>query len=202
MNILFERALNLFLFLGDQGLAWHVAQAIGFVGLIFNLLHYQAKTRSRLLKLQMAAGAIFTIHFVILGLSGIGIAALSGAVMSFLVVLRNGVFERKGRVNWASKEYWLYIFLIVPFVIGLIFSWSIGLVASLLPAAVLLSSYARWKDEEYLIRRMSLPASALWLTYHVIVGSIPGTIMESLTLISLIIAMLRLDLKLFGQNRL
>lgn len=185
----------------EQSIGWQIAQAIGFVGLIFNILHFQAKTRSSLLKLQMAAGTSFTVHFIILGFSGTGIAALSGAVMSFLVVLRNWIFEKKGKVAWANKEYWLYIFLIIPFILGISFSWSAGIISALPAVAVLLASYARWKDKEALIRRLSFPASALWLTYHIIVGSIPGTIMESLSLVSLVIAIFRLDLRLFSSKQ-
>jgi len=173
---------------------WQVAQAIGFVGLAFSLAHFQSKSREGMLRLQLVAGLFFSLHFVILGFSGVGLVALSGAIMNFLVALRNWVFGKKR--SWGKSNYWLYLFLMLPILAGVLLSWGFGILSALPALAVLIATFARWRDDVALIRYLSLPASALWLFYHIYVGSVPGLILEGLSLVSLILAILRLDLKL------
>lgn len=192
--------MNLVASFFEQALLWQTAQAIGFVGLILNLSHFQAKSRERLLKLQMLAALSFTAHFILLGVAGAGAVAVSGAVMSFLVAVRNWFFDKKNKYDWARKEYWLYIFLALPILFGFSLSWNVGIISALPALAVLIASYARWRDKTKLIRYFSVPASTLWLIYHIFVGSIPGTIMESLALLSLFVAIIRLDLNKARQK--
>ena len=60
----------------------YVIQALGLVALVFNVYAFASRTRDRILFRQAIASAFFVVHFILLG-------AVTGAVMSVIVIIRN-----------------------------------------------------------------------------------------------------------------
>lgn len=69
-------------------------------------------------------------------------------------------------------------------------------VFSLFPlVGVMLQTGAFWPDDEKSIRRMSLSGSPFWLTYNLINRAYGSVVGDVLCIVSLVVAMLRYDLR-------
>ncbi len=99
-------------------------QLIGLCAVVIAFLIFQTNNRTIMLKLSMAAGALWTIHFLLLG-------AMTGAAMNFIGVGRSYVFYKVK----PSIEYALGI--------GIISGHCISLHSDYLARVVKLIAYGR-----------------------------------------------------------
>jgi hypothetical protein len=162
-----------------------IAQIIGFIGLLLGVLSFQQKQRKGILLFQILASGVYFFHFLLLG-------ALTGAVMNILGAARNWVFYHQDK-PWAGKVIWLYFFLIA-YAISTLLTWKNP--SSILP---LIGMYAGtvsyWLKNPKSIRLVILFSPPCWFTYNLIAGSIPGMLTEIFTAVSVIVAIVRFDLR-------
>ncbi len=162
-----------------------VGQCVGAVAMALIFASYQQKQRKRLLILQIFSGLLFTAHFLLLG-------AYTGAGMNALGVLRCVVYANSDK-KWASSPVWLALF-IAAFAAAGAFTWQSAL--SLLPiAAMITSTVGLWLKKERLLRLVTLPSSPMWMIYNIFQHSIAGVITEVFVTTSMIIAIIRYDLR-------
>lgn len=161
-----------------------IAQIIGFIALVFAMVSYQMKTQKKIVLIQIVSCSFFALHFLMLG-------AYTGALMNLIAAIRSVVFANKDK-KWGRSNWWIVFFSLVC-VVAVGFTWEGTL--SLMPmAGMVLTSVAWGIEKASLVRLISLPSSPLWIVYNFICGSTAGVLTEVFVMISIITAMIRLDL--------
>lgn len=157
-----------------------VAQLVGVVGLVLLIAAFQTNTRKKMLRIQMASALAWTIHFLLLG-------AYTGAAMNVVTTVRNVMFVRFRKKQWA---FWVMVAGIV-IVTALTFkNWT-----SLLPAiACLAGTIAAWRMNPRIIRVVALIGPPLWFVHNFFNGSYPGMIADSIAFASVLFGMWRFDI--------
>jgi len=146
---------------------------------------YQQKSHKNILTFQMISGLMFTVHYLLLG-------AYTGAVMNLLGAFRSLVYSNRDK-KWSSSIAWPIVFSIA-FLISGIMTWDN--VFSVFPLiAMLMSSVVLWIEQPKINRMLSLPTSGCWLIYNIKTLSYPGIITEIFVLSSIVIGIIRLDIK-------
>jgi hypothetical protein len=172
-----------------------IAQCIGIVAMMFNILSYQGKNQKTVIALQLCGGALFSVNYLLLG-------AAVGGILNILATLRAIVFLFKKQLK-ADKLPWLIGFL-VSYITVYVLNFTLfgkevtvyNLVIEILPVIgmVALNIGFRLKDAAD-VRKCGLVSSPAWLIYNITVGSWGAIICEILTLCSIFIGMFRHDKK-------
>ena len=177
-----------------------IAQAIGIVGMIITLISYQQKKQMNLIICQMLGGGMFIFNFLLLGIVD-GVFYI-GTVLNVLGVFRCIVFANK-KLFRSDNPIWLAVFTALYFgayaMSFTVFGNEVNvrnLTVELLPVlAMVAGTFAVYMKEARNARQLSLISSPLWLSYDAFAGSLGGIIGESLNLCSIVIGMLRHDIK-------
>ncbi len=161
-----------------------IAQIIGFIALVFAMISYQMKTQKKIVFIQIISCTFFAVHFLML-------EAYTGALMNFIAAVRSVVFANKDK-KWGRSNWWIVFFSIVC-IVAVGFTWE-GVLSLMPMAGMVLTSIAWGIEKASLVRLISLPSSPLWIVYNFICGSTAGVLTEVFVMISIITAMIRLDL--------
>jgi len=171
-----------------------IAEIIGLFGIAATIISYQCKARKHILLWQLFSTTCWMAHFAVLG-------ALSGAALNLVGAMRCIVFAGRGEDTKAGKiADWIGW---IPVFIGLsaaatALTWAGW--PSILPfAGMILTTFATRASSAAMVRLISLPNDPLWLVYNAISGSLTGVITEVCIICSIIIGMLRHDVKK-GKN--
>lgn len=161
-----------------------IAQIIGIIALVFAMISYQMKTQKKIVLIQIVSCSFFAIHFLML-------EAYTGALMNLIAAIRSVVFANKDK-KWGRSNWWIVFFSVVC-VVAVGFTWEGPL--SLMPmAGMVLTSIAWGIEKASLVRLISLPSSPLWIVYNLICRSTAGVLTEVFVMISIVTAMIRLDI--------
>lgn len=167
-----------------------LAECIGVCGFLATVVSYQCKSRKKILLLQLFSTTCWTIHFFLLG-------ALSGAVLNAVGAMRCIVFASRGENNRAGKIAdwigWIPIFLGMT-VLSTIFTWD-GWISLLPFCGMILTTFALRAPTAKLVRLISLPNDPMWLAYNALCGSISGVITEVCIILSILVGMVRHDIR-------
>ena len=172
-----------------------IAQAIGIVAMVFNILSYQGKKQKTVITLQLFGGLLFAVNFWMIG-------AKVGGILNVIAVLRALVFLFKDKLK-ADSVFWLIGFILSYITVYILTFTTFGteltpwtVIRELLPVIGMtaLSVGFRLKDAAN-IRKCGLVSSPAWLLYNIAVGSWGAIICETLTLISIFVGMFRHDKK-------
>ena len=172
-----------------------IAQAIGIVAMVFNILSYQGKKQKTVITLQLFGGLLFAVNFWMIG-------AKVGGILNVIAVIRALVFLFKDKLK-ADSVFWLIGFILSYIVVYILTFTTFGteltpwtLIRELLPVIGMtaLSVGFRLKDAAN-IRKCGLVSSPAWLLYNIAVGSWGAIICETMTLISIFVGMFRHDKK-------
>ena len=167
-------------------------QLIGFIGLLMNVTSFQYNTNKQIVGFQLVGCLFWTAHFILLGQLPGNAAAYTGAALNTLCIFRNSVFFMRPK-PWAAHPAWLYVFCTCAVLCG-IFTWG-GALSSLSTVAMLFSTTALYVQNTTLTRRLLVVNSICWLIFDILTLSIPGTVGEIFSLVSIGIAMYRFDRK-------
>lgn len=172
-----------------------VAQAFGFIGMIFNIIVFQQKKQKMVLLFQFFAALSFAVSFFMLG-------AKVGGLLNTVGALRSVVYYFDKKLH-ANSVVWFIIFIVLfassyPLTF-LAFNTPMNLsnfIIEVLPVvAMIVATIAIRIGSSKVVRGLGLISSPLWLTYNCFSGSIFGIASEILNLISIIVGIIRLDLK-------
>ncbi len=168
-----------------------IAQIVGFVGTALLFISFQQKKRRGILFFQICAGAVFVLHYILLG-------AYTGAALNFVGFTRSIVFYNSDK-KWAKSPAWLVMYIVISAVSGVL-TWAEWY--SILPAiAMMLTTVSYWLKNETKIRLVTFPSSPCWLVYNALAGSVAGIITECIVMSSLIIAIIRYDILKKGKTK-
>lgn len=172
-----------------------IAQCIGIVAMLFNILSYQGKKQKSVITLQLIGSMLFSINYLMLG-------AAVGGILNILATLRAIVFLFKKQLK-ADRIPWLIAFLstyIAVYILNFTLfgkeATAFNLIVEILPVIgmVALNIGYRLKDAAD-VRKCGLVSSPAWLIYNITVGSWGAIICEILTLGSIILGIFRHDKK-------
>lgn len=162
------------------------AQVVGLFGLLFSVLSFQQKQRQGVMKYQVLASLSFALQLFLL-------RAFTGAYLDTISIVRTCVFANKEK-KWASSPLWLYFFAGLVLVVGVLTfnnSW-INIFAIM---GTLLSTLALWMKNSKHIRLISLLVGPCWIIYNLAVGGYTGVINEIIAMTSIVVGILRHDIK-------
>lgn len=156
------------------------ANAIGAVAAALGIVWPLFKTRKGMLWAQAAIHVCMGSHFYLLG-------ALSGSLMNVIGLGQVLAAIPLGKRPGFKKIYIAYLPLIT---IGAIYTWQ-GPVSLLAAAGLATLSLARYQTDVMKFRVFTLAAIACWGAYDIMVMSIPGMMLDVLSLISSLVMIRR-----------
>lgn len=176
-----------------------VAQIFGIIGMIFNLLVFQQKTHKGVTMCQFFAAAAFCANYLMLG-------AFVGGILNLVGALRAAVFFFKEKTR-ANSVVWLIIFILafaasypLTFFVFGTEPTTKNLIIELLPVvAMVIITVSLRLGSAKAVRFMGLFSSPMWLVYNAFSGSIGAIASEILNLISMVVGIIRFDIKR-GKN--
>ena len=168
-----------------------IAQIIGFVALVFAMLSYQMKTQKGIVLIQIVSCTFFAVHFLML-------KAYTGALLNLIAAVRSVVFANKDK-KWGKSNWWIVLFSVIS-VVAIAFTWE-GYLSLLPMAGMVLTSIAWGIEKASLVRLISFPSSPLWIIYNLKSRSTAGVLTEVFVMISIITAMIRLDIPKKNKNQ-
>ena len=168
------------------------AQIMGFIAMISAVICFQQKDRKKILIFQILVTAIWTLHFILL-------KNPTGAAINAMQVVRSILFLKKEEYKWTQWMGWPVIFIVITVIIGII-TWESPL--SLLPViGTSFSTVSLWMKKPKTIRLLTVPVSVLWGIFDAVNRSAAGVCNEVFTLVSIAVAIFRIDIKQERQKK-
>lgn len=162
-----------------------LANISGILGIVAAILAFQCKQHSKLMLFRTANELLFALQYCIMG-------AYTGMAMNLIGCVRNLVFagmvERK-KDTMAARFFFSGIALVF-----ILFTWE-GPKSLLSGVAKTISTFAYGSKHTSVVRILTLFTCTAWLFYNVLVGSRAGILCELLTIGSIMIGILRMDLR-------
>ena len=171
------------------------AQIIGIFAMLFNILSYQQKNKTQIVALQLFGSTLFSIHFFMLGAYMGGLLNVIG-IFRAIVFLKEDCFHAK---HWA----WLFGFVAIYLLSYLLtftvfekaFTLSNGIIELLPVIGMTATTFAFRAKSAKSTRLLGFVSSPAWLIYNVISVSIGAICCELFSLLSILIGLLRFDVK-------
>ena len=160
-----------------------VIQLIGGIGILASLVSFQCKKHNSILCFRTLNEVVFAIQYLLLG-------AYTGMAMNLIGCVRNMVFTKQISKDKKTTVSTI-VFAVIFFVFGIL-TWQ-GMKSILIIVAKVLSTVAYGNKNTTVVRTIIFITCTSWLIYNYCVFSIAGVICEALTLISLLIGIVRLD---------
>ena len=162
-----------------------VTQLIGFIGLGLSIIAFQFKKHRPIVLCKMSSELVFAIQYVLLG-------AWTAAVLDCISVIRNLLYSHLVKKNRSTTPV-IVVFGIFVVITGVV---TFDGAVSLLPiASKLLTTVSYGMKNERWLRIITLPSCIFWIIYNLFVGSLGGALTDTMTLVSLLIAMYKFDFK-------
>ena len=159
---------------------------IGLLAVACFLLSYQMKRRKGIILINATSRALYILQYILLGAFDGAALDVSGIVASILAGKKDAPLIKKH-----LKLFVVGIDLII-IASGLIFYRNIF---SLFPiVGVLLHTSAFWLEREKHIRLVSLLGSPFWLVFNITSGAYGSAIGDTLSIVSILIAIFRYDI--------
>ncbi len=171
-----------------------IAQAIGIVAMAFNILSYQQKTQKKVIVCQLFGCTLFAINFLMLG-------ATVGAILNMVGAVRAVVFMNKKKLH-SDNIAWLIGFICI-YILSYILTFTLfdkevsllNCIIEFLPVIGMTATTVSFRyTDAKTIRRFGLISSPSWLVYNIANFALGAIICEVLSLGSIIIGILRLDM--------
>ena len=170
------------------------AQAIGIVAMVLNIVAFQFKSKRTLLMFICVGSSLFSVNMFMLG-------AVTGGLMNILSAIRSLVYVNKDRLPIPVK--WVNVMFISAYLISYVLSFTVfgidptvrNFILELLPIIAMSSmTFAFAGNNAKVIRLSGFINSPCWLVYNIFNNSIGGILCESFALVSIISALIRIDI--------
>lgn len=172
-----------------------LGQAISILAMAFNILSYQNKSQRAVITFQLFGSALFSLSFFLL-------ASPMGAILNLIGAVRCIVYRYRERLH-ADKLAWLIGFISL-YLLSYVATFTLldtpptakNLLLELLPVIGMSATNISFRlHGARIVRLLGLVSSPCWLIYNISAGSLGAILCEVISLISIIIGILRLDLK-------
>ena len=157
----------------------------GIFGLMSGVLSFQFKNHKSIMLAKVFSEAAYCVQYTLLG-------AHTAALISVVSVVRNYLFRRQVQRHKSSVGL-IAVFSAVVVVTCMI-SWD-GYLSLLVLVAKLISTVSYGMSNPKHLRLITFPSCFLWITYNIIVGSWEAMIGDSLSAISILIAIYKFDIR-------
>ena len=166
----------------------------------FNIFSFQQKSHKKVIAFQLVGGFLFSINFLLLGAS-------VGCILNVLAVIRAIVYISGEKLR-ANSIFWVLFVSAVSFatyiltftVFGEKFKLFSALIEFLPVFAMIISTVAFRMQNAKKIRFFGLMVSPSWLIYNITKGSIGAILCEVFSLCSIVIGIIRHDIKKFKKS--
>lgn len=164
-----------------------IAQILGILAVVTFLLSFQMKTRRNILVVNITSRLLYILQYIFLG-------ALEGAVLDFSGLILS-FFAKYKENQFVSKHFKAIIIVIniLLIAIGIALWESIFSLFAIL--GIMLEITALWLTKERDIRIISLLSAPFWLAYNLASRAYGSAVGNVLAMVSIVVAMIRLDLK-------
>lgn len=157
-----------------------VSTCIGFAGMLLLLICYQFEDFRKVLLAKFSADCLWAVHYALIG-------GFSGLTVNVICAVREIVYMFDQ--NKKRRNIWLIFFMIAGWIISY-FRWN-GIV-SILPTIVFTAgAYSFWQRDVRVTRAFAIFNACLMFTYDIFVSSYIGMLSESLTIVTVIIAIVK-----------
>ena len=163
---------------------------IGAFGILAAVLAFQCKRHDRVMVLRTANELLFALQYALLG-------AWTGMAMNLIGCVRNMVFRRM--VLHEKDTKWMRCVFSGIFLLFVWLTWA-GSKSLLTGFAKVVSTVAFGSSNLFLLRLLTFLTSTCWLIYNLSVGSYTGAVCEVLTLSSIIVGIVRIDIPRLRQK--
>ena len=172
-----------------------VAQSVGIVAMTMNMLSFQQKEQRKLIVMQFFGSALFAVNMFMLG-------AFVGGFLNLIGAFRAIVYSNKEKFR-ADSKWWIFgfscLYLLSYFLTFAVFdkeTSTFNLVIEFLPIiAMLLTNIGFACKEAKSARILGLISCPCWLIYNISNFVLGGMICDTLVMISIIIGIVRLDIR-------
>ena len=154
------------------------------MAIILGFVSYQLKTQKQVLFCQAIVGAVFLVHYFLIG-------AVSGMAMNVISLIRNTIYAIRGGKNDSKADKMIPIVFTVLMGIMGILSWS-EWYSIFVFLGLVINSYCMSFSDPQNIRKSILVTSPLVLIYDIFALSIGGAIYESVAVVSSVIGIVRM----------
>lgn len=168
-----------------------IAQAVGIVAMVFNILSFQQKSPKGVLTFQLVGGFLFSIHFFMLD-------AIVGCLLNVIAVIRALIYLNReklhtDRLSWLMGFIILYIlsYALTFAVFGKEFTVFNGFIELLPVIGMTVQTISFRLNRVNAIRVYGLVGSSTWLVYNIINVAIGAIVCEVMSLISITVSLLR-----------
>lgn len=162
-----------------------ILNGIGVLAVIIKFIEYQRKKRSANIILGTAAAFCWVLYFLMQ-------ANLASALSCLLIIIANLVFLQRGKHKWAESFVWLFIFIAIQTVFGIIsFKSALDLFAIF---AGLLSITSYFVKNRTIYRILALVSALCWVTNSCINFYLIALVSDITATVSVTIALIRFNL--------
>lgn len=163
-----------------------IAQIIGFIASVINIVTIQIKDKKNILFGFMTVNILFGINFILL-------QSYSGAIICFISAIQTFINYRLD-IKGIDFPKWLIPIYIIASVLGGFATYQ-SLIDLLPIVGSVLYTVSIIQKKEIYLRRITLANTILWLIYNVLVMAYTSAISEIFFLSSNLIAIYRYDRK-------
>ena len=169
-----------------------LVNVIGEISILFLVLSFQMKDRIKILVINFIGAFGWTVYFVLMG-------DLTSALVGVIGLIRTIIFVFRDKHSWAKSPLWLIFFLAISVVFGVssfsswkdIFSISAGILS-------IVSFYCL---SERKLRLISVGCYSCWFANSVSKGYVIALISDVLTLVSVVLALIRYEIKQKNERK-
>ncbi len=167
------------------------AQVFGIAAFLMSALSFQAKNFKTITVFKIISYILFTVNYFML-------TAYTGMISNVISCLRGFVYiwlVQKG----ASTKKAQILFSIIFIVFG-IATWD-GIICIFAIMGAVVQTIAHGTENPAKLRLINLPTCFMWMVYNTYYRSSGGLLSDIFSLISIIVAMIRLDLPEFKKRK-
>ena len=172
------------IFLPDAATLKLMSQILGFIGTTIIVIGMQQKKYKNIVICKIGNEFFASLHYLLLG-------GYTGMLANLASCFTNSVYYFRIKKGKSTLPFQI-IFATMFVAIGAL-SWH-GYISIFVVMAKLISSVALGIKNPRTIRILNLISNPCWLIYNIYMGSIIGMISDSLVIISVVIAIIRLDI--------
>lgn len=157
-----------------------IQTAVGFCGMFLCLICYQFSQQKKVLIAKLFADIFWGTHYYLVG-------GYAGMITNIICAMRETTYLIDKNEN--RRKIWLGVFIVIGWVLSY-FKWQ-G-IASILPTmAFTLGAYSFWQKNVNVTRVLAVIIAIMMLSYNICVKSYIGMLNESLTILTVLSALLK-----------
>ena len=171
-----------------------IAQFFGIAAFLMSALSFQAKNFKTITVFKIISYILFTVNYFML-------TAYTGMISNVISCLRGFIYIWMVEKGKSTKN--AQILFSVIFIIFGIATWD-GIICIFAIMGAVIQTIAHGEKNPAKLRLINLPTCFMWMVYNVYYSSAGGLLSDIFSLISIVIAMIRLDIpeiKKMKQNK-